>query len=863
MVKSCAVVDCRTNVKKQNGKVTTIQNQDTVFQFPDPIKKPELFKKWVRFVNRQEFTVMENSGMCAKHFEDKFIKVGKRKTLRWDLDPEPTIYAVPILPSLIPTPETKRKKPTDRSIIPDEMATFTEVHQIKSLSDIDSSMCPSGFVLEMHQNTAIFYKLERAQNNVPEVTATIIIDEALHVKLFKKSSPIPLPEWFRKGGDCKCKQLSILQNFPNYIKNYTTNNSSDSVPQDILDELQKIRYRKPHQQPKYSPNLIRYSLLIFFTSPQAYRLLLDQLPFPSESMLRKLTSGGVDAIKACKILLDKGHMDKDVVLLVDEIYIQKEGQYVGGEYIGADGDGKLFKGVVVFMIVSLKKDIPFVVKAIPETSITGVWLQRQIDATIYTLHEKEFNVRAVICDNHASNVCAYKHLLLAYGHTSKPDTITHPSNGQSIYLFYDAVHLIKNIRNNLLAYRHFSFPEFSFKEFYDDLFVPEGNISWKLLHDVHDKDQLLINTNLRKAPKVSYKTLHPGDNKQNVQLALNIFHESTSAAIASYFPENKSASAFLNLINIWWKIANAKLRYNSNFRLGDAAVPGDRKPQFLRKFADWIQEWEANKNTQCLSSQTASALVTTLRFTASLIEDLFQEGYTFVLTARFQSDPLERRFSRYRQMNGGRFLVALREVNSSERVLALTSLLKENVDITKEDLAPDSHKDVDIKRFEEHLTDISEDIQSCMLSPYGIEVAAVIAGYIVHKSKCQQCKMLSTATDAESAEYQYLKELSRGGMKIPTVGLCHHVAKSFALLDMCQQEIEQSHLPVRHASQILLKRNDLPVNFLCPAHISSTWGINKVVINVFWNNHCKNKNNETRRDCVNAFKQRQTEKKNN
>ena len=207
--------------------------------------------------------------------------------------------------------------------------------------------------------------------------------------------------------------------------------------------------------------------------------------------------------------------------------------------------------------------------------------------------------------------------------------------------------------------------------------------------------------------------------------------------------------------------------------------------------------------------------------------------------------------------------MALREVNSSERVLALTSLLKENVDITKEDLAPDSHKDVDIKRFEEHLTDISEDIQSCMLSPDGIEVAAVIAGYIVHKSKCQQCKMLSTAADAESAEYQYLKELSRGGMKIPTVGLCHHVAKSFALLDMCQQEIEQSHLPVRHASQILLKRNDLPVNFLCPAHISSTWGINKVVINVFWNNHCKNKNNETRRDCVNAFKQRQTEKKTN
>ena len=111
-------------------------------------------------------------------------------------------------------------------------------------------------------------------------------------------------------------------------------------------------------------------------------------------MLRKLTSGETDSVKACKILLDQHHIEKDVVLHLDEIYIKKEGQYVGGEYIGADGDGKLFK-------------IPFVVKAIPETSITGVWLQKQIDATICTLHKHGFKVRAVICDNHTLNVCAF------------------------------------------------------------------------------------------------------------------------------------------------------------------------------------------------------------------------------------------------------------------------------------------------------------------------------------------------------------------------------------------------------------------------------------------------------------------------
>ena len=51
-----------------------------------------------------------------------------------------------------------------------------------------------------------------------------------------------------------------------------------------------------------------------------------------------------------------------------------------------------------------------------------------------------------------------------------------------------------------------------------------------------------------------------------------------------------------------------------------------------------------------------------------LIHELLQEEYAFVLVERLQSDPLERRFSRYRQMSGGRFLVSLREIYNSERV---------------------------------------------------------------------------------------------------------------------------------------------------------------------------------------------------
>lgn len=57
-----------------------------------------------------------------------------------------------------------------------------------------------------------------------------------------------------------------------------------------------------------------------------------------------MSQGGVDALKAIKLLLEQGKMDKDVILMLDEIYLQKDEEYTGGHMIGADVDGKLFKG---------------------------------------------------------------------------------------------------------------------------------------------------------------------------------------------------------------------------------------------------------------------------------------------------------------------------------------------------------------------------------------------------------------------------------------------------------------------------------------------------------------------------------------
>ena len=136
-----------------------------------------------------------------------------------------------------------------------------------------------------------------------------------------------------------------------------------------------------------------------------------------------------------------------------------------------------------------------------------------------------------------------------------------------------------------------------------------------------------------------------------MSLALSIFEATTSGGIESYYPLRYDASGFIKLINLWWTINNSKQRYNTNFRVRDAAIEGDNKPLFLRAFADWLERWQALQGQSSqkfnLTKQTCSTLVTTLRCTACLIEDLLSRNYEFGLTSRLQKDRLELRFSKY------------------------------------------------------------------------------------------------------------------------------------------------------------------------------------------------------------------------
>ena len=168
--------------------------------------------------------------------------------------------------------------------------------------------------------------------------------------------------------------------------------------------------------------------------------------------------------------------------------------------------------------------------------------------------------------------------------------IQHSHNSAKTYLFLSNVHLVKNIRNNLLNCKKFVFSAFSFS-LKDQLLAlsKNGYIFWRNFHNLYEEDTKR-KAFLRMVPKITASALHPRNNKQKVALALAIFHKTTIAALKIYKPSRKDAVGFFTLLSSWWAMINSKQKYNPN-ALGNAIVSSDGKIDFFLSLAKWLENW--------------------------------------------------------------------------------------------------------------------------------------------------------------------------------------------------------------------------------------------------------------------------------
>ena len=96
---------------------------------------------------------------------------------------------------------------------------FVNFGIINSLDNLIQSHSLSGFEFRQFEGCVIFYRLKFDNvSQFPTILKSIRIDEELHVQSQYNGIPLPLPSWFVNGHNAKSDKLSMLENFPPYIR---------------------------------------------------------------------------------------------------------------------------------------------------------------------------------------------------------------------------------------------------------------------------------------------------------------------------------------------------------------------------------------------------------------------------------------------------------------------------------------------------------------------------------------------------------------------------------------------------------------------------------------------------------------------
>ena len=115
-------------------------------------------------------------------------------------------------------------------------------------------------------------------------------------------------------------------------------------------------------------------------------------------------------------------------------------------------------------------------------------------------------------------------------------------------------------------------------------------------------------------------------------------------------------------------------------------------------------------------------------------------------------------------MSGGRFLVSLREANNSAKSLALSNILKENINFWEEDIYMEDQTPSIISKLQHEMEILSTEIHESELSEDTKQVAVSVAGYIAKslakKSACDECRLKLVAQQRDIDHDDYLKLLS-------------------------------------------------------------------------------------------------------
>jgi len=449
------------------------------------------------------------------------------------------------------------------------------------------------------------------------------------------------------------KDINIVTKFFNQAQ-FPSINSKALINMQIMHKK-----RKP-----WSKAEKKLALAIYYKSPSTYKYMKKNgIILPGESTVRhwlnsiNYTTGFppkyMEQIK--NKTLDMSYDEKKCVILLDEVSIMKAIEYnksldeiEGFEDLGSLGrTNKLGSHALVLMVRGLYKNWKFPFSYyFTGSGIKGDSLTTIVKEAVGKLLELSLLPTCIVCDQGTQNRRMFS---LLGGSDKNPSTVI---CNKKIFLIYDAPHLLKSVRNNLMN---------------GDFLIDNNIISFKDIQKTYELDS---HSETAKAMcKLTPIHIFPNSfQKMSCKLAIQLFSRSVSAAIKTCVSTGQLTSSsaihtaeFIDIMNDMFDTCNSKNLYdlNPNRRpLCDTNTANFRNLEKARTiFQKAVKISKKNKK-----SSIPPCFVGIIWTTTALVELFQSEKYDygrsqtkkeyFLLTNRLTQDALENFFSIMRQKNG-------------------------------------------------------------------------------------------------------------------------------------------------------------------------------------------------------------------
>ncbi|KAH6948621.1 hypothetical protein HPB50_025400 [Hyalomma asiaticum] len=279
-------------------------------------------------------------------------------------------------------------------------------------------------------------------------------------------------------------------------------------------------------------------------------------------------------------------------------------------------------------------------------------------------------VDGIVCDGASTNRKMWSELGVNGKLDETKHFFEHPMcEDRKVYVFSDVPHLFKSIRNRLLKQR---------------LLNVKGEwVKWWFYAAVY-KEDLKNAGGLKFCPKITSRHVYPSDmDLMRVKLATQVFSRSMASAIIYYTERNvfnpldtAGTVEFTGRMNDLFDSMNRR-------HPGEAVHNQSQDILVMKESLQWLDDWERDLNSgvitkdMFLTASTAEGFRVSVLLTLDLAQYLLTEcGFKYVLTAKFNQDPLERFFGKVRQAAGENDHPDMPTFLQLYRMLAVYNVLK-------------------------------------------------------------------------------------------------------------------------------------------------------------------------------------------